>query len=168
MYFKPAEAVFYNAYYIHIQFYGADFAEELTAARHGFVQRRRELQKDLPEMSDALKAEFGASESVQRRIRVIPRRSPEEIPEQFSDSGLHSDQEVPLILICWDLYADLPKHRSYRYSKSEAALDLLSRVNTFTMDSTSLVLRKEKVLSTNDKLMNQFFTTVDQELLKDF
>lgn len=62
----------------------------------------------------------------------------------------------------------MPKHRSYRYSKSEAALDLLTRVNTFTLDSTSLVLRKEKVLSTNDKLMSQFFTTVDQELLKDF
>ena len=61
----------------------------------------------------------------------------------------------------------MPKHRSYRYSKNEAELNLLSRVNTFSMGSNSLVLRKEKVLSTNDKLMSQFFTTVDQELLKD-
>ena len=118
--------------------------------------------------SKLLWIEFGASEAIKKRIRVYPRISPKEIPAEFSDQLLHLDQADPLILICWDLYDDKIKHKSYRYRENEAGMNALSRLHTYSLGPNSLLLRKEKVLSTNDTLVNQFSSTLDQKLLANF
>ena len=74
-------------------------------------------------MTEILNEEYGTATG--KRIRVLTRHSPEEIPDSVFDqrmsepNRLSEEFDEPIILMIYDLCQDMPKHERYRYCPFE-------------------------------------------------